>query len=168
MADNKPYSWLDTVAPMPSGLGEITPSTTPTQPQEPVASAEPQGEPFNPEDVAEVLQPATQPEGEQLNTSNIAEVLPPSLAGFKTLSMKDLDDQKIEPVNYFIDNKEAFVADPAAFEKLKQYYKYKREKPLLRMPGSVGEALSETGDVDRKSTRLNSSHVSESRMPSSA
>ena len=30
------------------------------------------------------------------------------------------------------------------------------------------EAQKETGDLDRKSTRLNSSHVSESRMPSSA
>ena len=30
------------------------------------------------------------------------------------------------------------------------------------------ETLAKTGDRDRKSTRLNSSHVSESRMPSSA
>ena len=35
-------------------------------------------------------------------------------------------------------------------------------------PLTVGGALTATGNLDRKSTRLNSSHVSESRMPSSA
>ena len=34
--------------------------------------------------------------------------------------------------------------------------------------GRVDEVLVVGGDLDRKSTRLNSSHVSESRMPSSA
>ena len=34
--------------------------------------------------------------------------------------------------------------------------------------GRGAEALAEIAELDRKSTRLNSSHVSESRMPSSA
>ena len=34
--------------------------------------------------------------------------------------------------------------------------------------GADGEGVDIRGDADRKSTRLNSSHMSESRMPSSA
>ena len=42
-----------------------------------------------------------------------------------------------------------------------------RDGLTRRMAESVSETLADV-DVDRKSTRLNSSHVSESRMPSSA
>ena len=38
----------------------------------------------------------------------------------------------------------------------------------VAMVGAVGGGVEITRVVDRKSTRLNSSHVSQSRMPSSA
>ena len=37
-----------------------------------------------------------------------------------------------------------------------------------RKPNGKGKTVFKNGDVDRKSTRLNSSHASKSRMPSSA
>ena len=41
-------------------------------------------------------------------------------------------------------------------------------KPLIDPLTEFGKSFKEGGGLDRKSTRLNSSHVSESRMPSSA
>ena len=41
-------------------------------------------------------------------------------------------------------------------------------KYILDKPVKIGERIPTEGELDRKSTRLNSSHIEESRMPSSA
>ena len=73
--------------------------------------------------------------------------------------------------------------DQGRFEQLVRGLFARRRKTLLNAlrgsgaapPGDAGDALAASGldpqrrpETDRKSTRLNSSHVSESRMPSSA
>ena len=44
----------------------------------------------------------------------------------------------------------------------------KEEKEQNELLGIIAEKVSEEGCTDRKSTRLNSSHITRSRMPSSA
>ena len=47
--------------------------------------------------------------------------------------------------------------------------RFKQQQPMIRRTGPITYDIDvELEEADRKSTRLNSSHVSESRMPSSA
>ena len=65
----------------------------------------------------------------------------------------------------------AFVTGDAV-EAAKSLRDFAKDNPLLVIKGGVFEGAAITAKditrLDRKSTRLNSSHVSESRMPSSA
>ena len=55
-------------------------------------------------------------------------------------------------------------ADAAAVEAMRErMYKIQMQGRIV-----IGEGERDEAPIDRKSTRLNSSHVSESRMPSSA
>ena len=65
-------------------------------------------------------------------------------------------EQNEQKVKEYLDEL-AFLADTAGVEAVKRFYQ------KLDYPNSVTSVGS-----DRKSTRLNSSHIEESRMPSSA
>ena len=51
---------------------------------------------------------------------------------------------------------------------LNRYYQLQDLRKRVYADESLSESWGSTAVADRKSTRLNSSHVSESRMPSSA
>ena len=51
---------------------------------------------------------------------------------------------------------------------IKEQLKDIKTQLRLSMNGAVSQSMREKGLLDRKSTRLNSSHIEESRMPSSA
>ena len=59
-------------------------------------------------------------------------------------------------------------ADEAVVAGVRLLRDRERQREELRRELDVGLAALERGDVDRKSTRLNSSHLRLSRMPSSA
>ena len=93
----------------------------------------------------------------------VANISPNSDPEVKKTQVKTLGDLPYRPVTQ---NVGAFVLDGAAedlemIEKLARGYVY--------MGKSKAEICNHNADVgDRKSTRLNSSHPGESRMPSSA
>ena len=65
------------------------------------------------------------------------------------------------------------IVEPARFQKLVsgQHMPRRSEKRVQQAELAVGQLDSDTcwiGQLDRKSTRLNSSHIQKSRMPSSA
>ena len=60
-----------------------------------------------------------------------------------------------------------FLAEPLPFAGTYPHQWFDRALQWYRM-GSSGNEVGQSGDRDRKSTRLNSSHSDRSRMPSSA